>query len=95
MSAAIGSLVDAGLVAGVMLVSALVGGIQRRGTDQALAALLAESAVAARVHRDGTEITVPAGDLVPGDILLWPGGRGTRRLPGAGRRRLWRSTSPR
>ncbi len=70
LSAAVGSVVDAALVAGVSLASALLGGVQRRGTDRALAALLAHSAVTARVRRDGAETTVPAEELVPGDIVL-------------------------
>jgi cation-transporting ATPase I len=70
LSAAVGSMVDAGLVAGVSLASALIGGMQRRGTDRALAALLAESAVTARVRRDGSESIVAAEELVPGDIVL-------------------------
>ena len=70
LSAAIGSVVDAGLVAGVSLLSAVVGGVQRRGTDRALAELLAGSAVTARVRRGGVERTVPAEELVPGDVLV-------------------------
>ncbi|MFP5346297.1 MAG: HAD-IC family P-type ATPase [Actinomycetes bacterium] len=70
LSAAVGSVVDAGLVAGAALASALVGGLQRRGTDRALADLLAQSAVTARVRRDGAVVALPADQLVPGDILL-------------------------
>jgi cation-transporting P-type ATPase I len=74
LSAVVGSLVDAGLVAGITGVSALAGAVQRVRTDRALADLLARSAVGARVRRDGTERAVTAEQLVPGDIvLLGPG----------------------
>jgi magnesium-transporting ATPase (P-type) len=69
LSAAVGSPVDAGLVAGVIGLSALVGAVQRVGTERSLAALLSRSAVAARVRRDGTEQIVAADELVPGDII--------------------------
>ncbi|MFC7547223.1 HAD-IC family P-type ATPase [Plantactinospora sp. GCM10030261] len=74
LSAAVGSPVDAGLVGGVIGVSALVGATQRVRTERALAELLSRSAVTATVRRDGTERVVSADDLVPGDIvLLGPG----------------------
>lgn len=69
LSAAVGSVVDAGLVAGVSALSALAGGVQRRRTDQAVAQLLAESAVTARVWRDGAEVTRSAEQLVAGDVI--------------------------
>jgi len=62
--------VDAALVAGVTVASALIGGVQRRGTDRALSALLTESAVTARVRRDGQEVTLPGDQLVAGDVVL-------------------------
>jgi len=74
LSAAIGSVVDAALVAGVTLASAVIGGIQRRGTARALTSLLIASAVTARVRRDGQEQTLPADQLVPGDVVLLASG---------------------
>jgi len=74
LSAVLGSLVDAGLVAGITGVSALTGAVQRVRTDQALADLLARSAVGATVRRDGADQVVTAEQLVPGDIVrLGPG----------------------
>ncbi|MEV4170662.1 cation-translocating P-type ATPase [Nonomuraea sp. NPDC049709] len=74
LSAVVGSLVDAGLVAGITGVSALTGAAQRVRTDRALADLLARSAVGATVRRDGIEQIVTAEQLVPGDVvLLGPG----------------------
>jgi cation-transporting ATPase I len=69
LSAAIGSVTDAGLVAGVSALSALIGGVQRLRTDRAVAALLANSAVTARVLRDGQPVTRPAEELVAGDVV--------------------------
>ncbi|WP_203921540.1 cation-translocating P-type ATPase [Rugosimonospora africana] len=74
LSAVVGSPVDAGLVGGVLGLTALVGAVQRVATDRSLAALLSRSMVSARVRRDGTEQVVAAGDLVPGDVVaLHPG----------------------
>ncbi|GAB3819778.1 hypothetical protein GCM10027605_74480 [Micromonospora zhanjiangensis] len=70
LSAAVGSIVDAGLVGGVIGVSALAGATQRVRTERSLAELLARSAVTATVRRDGTERVVTADELVPGDVVL-------------------------
>jgi cation-transporting ATPase I len=69
LSASLGSVVDAGLVAGVSALSALIGGAQRLHTERAMAALLAHSAVTARVLRDGGPVRRPAQQLVPGDVV--------------------------
>jgi cation-transporting P-type ATPase I len=69
LSASLGSVVDAGLVAGVSALSALIGGAQRLHTDRAMAALLAHSAVTARVLRDGDRVRRPAQQLVSGDVV--------------------------
>lgn len=70
LSAAIGAVIDAGLVAAVMLASAVIGGVQRWRTDRALAELLARTAVTGRVLRDGKEAVLAAELLVPGDVLI-------------------------
>ncbi|WP_138442381.1 HAD-IC family P-type ATPase [Sinomonas susongensis] len=74
LSAAIGAVIDAGLVAGVTLLSAVIGGFQRVRTDKALEELLAQSALTARALRDGREAEIGAEQLVPGDIVLAGGG---------------------
>ncbi|MEV4753951.1 cation-translocating P-type ATPase [Micromonospora sp. NPDC049559] len=74
LSAAVGSLVDAALVGGVIGLSALIGAGHRMRTERSLAALLSRSAVTARVRRDGEERVVAADELVPGDVIaLAPG----------------------
>lgn len=70
LAAAVGSPMDAGLVAAITGASALVGSVQRVQTDRALADLFKLSAVGACVRRDGAEVTVAAGDLVPGDVVM-------------------------
>ncbi|MFJ8077095.1 HAD-IC family P-type ATPase [Streptomyces sp. NPDC096176] len=69
LAAAVGSRTDAALVAVITGVSALVGGAQRVRTDHALAELFAQSAIGARVRREGREHLVTSGDLVPGDVV--------------------------
>jgi cation-transporting P-type ATPase I len=70
LSASIGAVADAVIVSGVCALSALMGSAQRVYTDLSMARLLAESAVTARVLRDGQEHTVPAAGLVVGDVVL-------------------------
>lgn len=69
LSAAIGAVVDAGLVAAVTALSAVIGGVQRSRTDRALEELLSKSALTARVLRDGAEVLIPAEQLVSGDVV--------------------------
>ncbi|UYQ66188.1 HAD-IC family P-type ATPase [Streptomyces peucetius] len=69
LAAAVGSRTDAALVAAITGVSALVGGFQRVKTDRALAELFAQSAIGARVRREGRERLVTSNDLVPGDVV--------------------------
>ncbi|MDU0291319.1 HAD-IC family P-type ATPase [Saccharothrix longispora] len=69
LSAAVGSPVDAALVAGVVGVSALIGGVQQVVTDRALAGLLARSAVRATVVRDGHDREITSDGLVVGDVV--------------------------
>ncbi|MBB5802680.1 calcium-translocating P-type ATPase [Saccharothrix ecbatanensis] len=69
VSAAVGSPVDAALVAGVVGVSALIGSVQQVATDRALATLLSRSAVRATVVREGRDHEVTADALVVGDVV--------------------------
>ncbi|RZQ63885.1 cation-translocating P-type ATPase [Amycolatopsis suaedae] len=75
LSAAVGSPVDAALVAGVTALSAVVGGVQRVHTDRQLAELLDRSAVRATVRRDGADRQVNADELVPGDVVVLESGQ--------------------
>jgi Ca2+-transporting ATPase len=54
----------------IVLLNGVLGFVQERRAEQALAALEAMSAPTARVLRDGELRTIPAPELVPGDLLL-------------------------
>ena len=70
LSAAIGSVIDAGVVVGAAGLGALAGGLQRTLTDRAVADLLARSAVMATVRRDGAPVRLAADELAVGDVVL-------------------------
>lgn len=74
LSATVGSPVDAGLVAAVAGMSALLGSIQQLRTERQLADLLSRSSVSATVVRDGEERVLTADDLVPGDLIALTAG---------------------
>ncbi|MFD2399263.1 cation-translocating P-type ATPase [Prauserella oleivorans] len=74
LSAAVGSPVDALLVAGVTGLSALIGSVQQVRTERELAELLSRSSVSATVLRDGEERVVTADDLAPGDVVALTSG---------------------
>jgi P-type Ca2+ transporter type 2C len=57
-------------ISGVVLLNAVMGYIQALRAESAVAALRQMSAAHARVVRDEESRTVPAADLVPGDIIL-------------------------
>ena len=70
VSAVVGSLADAGIVAGVGSINALIGGVQRFKTERAIRELgrVAEGKV--HVRREGTVRACPVDELRRGDIVL-------------------------
>jgi magnesium-transporting ATPase (P-type) len=69
-------LVDAGVIAAVVLVNAVVGFLQEGKAENALSAIRDMITPRASVLRDGSRISLPAADLVPGDVvLIEPGDR--------------------
>ena len=70
ISAVVGSLADAGIVAGVGGINALIGGVQRFKTERAISALgrVAEGRVA--VRRGGLAAVSPLQELRRGDVVL-------------------------
>jgi cation-transporting ATPase I len=76
LSAALGSVADAGLIGTVMGLNALVGGIQRVGADRAVQRLLDASATRVHVRRGGVEVLLPGADVVVGDVLVLRAGDG-------------------
>jgi Ca2+-transporting ATPase len=58
----------------VVLINALVGTVQEGRAERSMEALQKLSALKVRVLRDGTEVSLEARDLVPGDVLLLAAG---------------------
>ncbi|HWD46885.1 MAG TPA: cation-transporting P-type ATPase, partial [Actinomycetota bacterium] len=61
---------DAIVIAVIVIANAVLGFIQERKAEQAVAALQRMAAPAATLLRDGQQVRVPAEELVPGDILV-------------------------
>jgi Ca2+-transporting ATPase len=74
VSALLGEWVDASAIIAIVLLNAILGIIQERRAEQALAALKKLAAPEARVLRDGHHVTVSSRDLVPGDIVYLESG---------------------
>jgi magnesium-transporting ATPase (P-type) len=62
--------VDTWVILGVVIVNALIGFVQEGRAEQALEAIRHMLAPNASVSRDGRRHTLPAEELVPGDIVL-------------------------
>lgn len=69
-SLALGHTLDAGAIFGVVLIIALIGFIQEGKAEQALESIRQMLSPQANVLRDGKRQTIPAEELVPGDIVL-------------------------
>jgi cation-transporting P-type ATPase F len=67
---ALGELIDAAVIFGVVLANAAVGFVQESRAEAALDALRAMVQTSAKVRRDGSVRTVPSEGLVPGDLVL-------------------------
>jgi len=68
-SAITGAVVDAVLIGTVLVLNAVMGGVQRVAADRAMGRLVKASAVRVRVRRGGDGVEAPAEALVPGDII--------------------------
>ncbi len=69
ISASVGSIADAVMIAGVLGVNALIGGAQRLRVDRALRELGDTSASEVRLRRDGGQRVASADELVAGDVI--------------------------
>jgi Ca2+-transporting ATPase len=67
-------LVDSAAIIAIVVLNAVLGVIQESRAEQALAALRQLAAPEAQVLRDGRRQTIPARDLVPGDIVFLEAG---------------------
>ncbi|CAK7010045.1 MAG: Calcium-transporting ATPase 1 [Paraeggerthella hongkongensis] len=70
LSALLQEWVEAGIIAAIVVVNAVIGIVQEQKAQSSLEALRSLSAPEARVMRGGIETVVPARDLVPGDLVL-------------------------
>jgi Ca2+-transporting ATPase len=66
--------IDAGAIIAIVVLNATLGIIQERRAEEALAALRKLAAPEAHLLRDGVRLTLPARELVPGDIVFLDAG---------------------
>ncbi len=74
ISALLGDYVEAAAIMAIVILNAVLGVVQERRAEQALAALRKLAAPEAHVIRDGSRQVVPAHLLVPGDLVLLEAG---------------------
>jgi P-type Ca2+ transporter type 2C len=70
ISLLLGEWIDAIAILAIVALNATLGVVQESKAEAALAALKKMAAPSARAMRDGHPVSVPAGELVPGDIVL-------------------------
>ncbi len=75
ISGLIGDLADTIVIAAIVVLNAVIGFAQEFRAQRALAALKAMAAPSASVVRAGSTLSVPAADLVPGDVVILEAGR--------------------
>jgi Ca2+-transporting ATPase len=74
ISALLGEWIDASAIMLIVVLNAVLGIIQERRAEEALAALKKLAAPEAHIIRDGHRTSVPARELVPGDIVYLEAG---------------------
>jgi Ca2+-transporting ATPase len=74
ISILLGETVDAIAIMIIVVLNAILGIVQEQRAEQALAALRKLAAPEAHVLRNGERISVPSGELVPGDIVYLEAG---------------------
>jgi len=74
VSAVLGEWVDAGVIAAIIIINAVIGASQEFSAERSIAALRGMTAPKARVVRGGVVAVVPAAEIVPGDVLVLEAG---------------------
>jgi Ca2+-transporting ATPase len=74
IAAALGQHIDGGAILAIVLLNALIGFVQEHRAERAVAALANLTAPRARVVRDGRSASIPAREVVRGDLLVLEGG---------------------
>jgi len=74
ISAVLGDYVEAAAIMAIVVLNAILGIVQESRAEEALSALQKLAAPEAHVIRDGRRQTLPASQLVPGDIILLEAG---------------------
>jgi cation-transporting ATPase I len=69
ISALVGSVLDAVLIGSVMMINALLGGVQRSRVDRALNRLTEATAVRVRLRRPEGTVDAAGEELAPGDVV--------------------------
>ncbi len=82
LSLAVGASIDVAIITATLLFNVAIGAWQEQRVSRAAVQLAELSAPPARVLRDGAEVTVPATELVPGDVIRLEFGD---RVPADGR----------
>jgi Ca2+-transporting ATPase len=82
VSGAIGEVAEAAAIGVIVLLNGVLGFVQEAGAERALVALREHFTQVAAVVRSGVERTIPAEDLVPGDVVVLREGD---RVPADGR----------
>lgn len=74
ISALLGDYVEAAAIMAIVILNAVLGIVQERRAEEALAALKKLAAPDAQVIRDERRISIPAHELVPGDLVFLEAG---------------------
>ena len=74
ISAVLGDYVEAAAIMAIVVLNSVLGIVQERRAEEALAALKKLAAPDAQVMRDGHRVSVPSYELVPGDLVFLEAG---------------------
>jgi magnesium-transporting ATPase (P-type) len=66
--------IDTAVILAVVVVNAIIGFIQESKAGRAIEELIRFSVTTAKVRRNGVQITLPANEIVPGDVIIMQAG---------------------